>query len=603
MTLFFRCISCCNCLFLILLTALVLLEMEKVHTLQTTIDKDQATIAALQEEVREKQDVKIEALHQEVEQEHNLTFLTLAGFFTLLTCLISMFHMSSHLQKMNQPIIQRKILAIIWMSPIYSVTSFMTLLFPPMEGYMAIIKDFYESYCIYTFLSFLIVVLGQGSRESAVEVLALRAHHLQEPTKLLSRWYDPPPETSDLAKAHAVITECQIFAMQFVFIRPLTTVMYVVYMALQDDEDVTTGTLVTEDSGSNRHRFLRLLMTNTTDSSWAGTLAPTIAPLFSPTITPVMDQFTPAPTIAPISDQDFTEATKEYFQSFSFVLTMIVNVSVFFAFMGLLKFYHSVQNDLAWCRPWPKFLTIKGTLRYVSSRSNARGHQWLYSLTFLSLSNTGVVFLTFWQGLAILILVNLSGSSDDPNAESPDERGRRYQNILICCEMLFFSLTHWCVFPAEEWEKGYEPPTQAHQPGIGIQDFVSDVGQIYHRRRKRRASANKRSSPRRGDHGHYHKPGSPETFIAGAEEAEMHSEVYSEGTSSQKTEYRHSTRTGTIQQDQDSSESYHGDMDLQLEEEPVALRPLPVGQPNRVRLFSDGSSVNADDEDDDMELL
>jgi hypothetical protein len=295
-----------------------------------------------------------------VEKDHNLTLLTLAGFFTLLTCLIAMFHISSHLQRMNQPIIQRKIIAILWMSPIYSVTSFLTLLYPPIEGYMAIIKDFYESYCIYTFLSFLIVVLGRGSRESAVEVLAMRAQQLEQPTRLLSRWYDPPPETSDIAKAHAVITECQIFAMQFVFIRPLTTVIYVVYNAGVDDDEATTSS-ESYDSGSvhdalnsTGHRALRWLQAlNATDTSLLETLVPTVAPLSSPIITPL-------PTIMPVPDQDFTEATKEYFQSVGFVLTMIVNVSVFFAFMGLLKFYHSVHNDLEWCRPWPKFLTIKG---------------------------------------------------------------------------------------------------------------------------------------------------------------------------------------------------------------------------------------------------
>jgi hypothetical protein len=42
-----------------------------------------------------------------------------AGTFTVLSCLISMWHMGSHTRKMNQPAIQRKILAILWMCPIY----------------------------------------------------------------------------------------------------------------------------------------------------------------------------------------------------------------------------------------------------------------------------------------------------------------------------------------------------------------------------------------------------------------------------------------------------------------------------------------------------
>ena len=139
-TILCHCITCCNCCLLIALVALVVFETNKVQTLQKTVDQDKLSISALQDEVRDKQENKIEQLHQEVQQEHDLTFLTLAGIFTLLTCLISMFHMSSHLQKMNQPIIQRKIVAILWMSPVYSVTSFLTLIYPPIEGYMAIIK-------------------------------------------------------------------------------------------------------------------------------------------------------------------------------------------------------------------------------------------------------------------------------------------------------------------------------------------------------------------------------------------------------------------------------------------------------------------------------
>jgi hypothetical protein len=218
-----------------------------------------------------------------------------------------------------------------------------------------------------------------------------------------------------------------------------------------------------------------------------------------------------------------------------------------------------------------------------------------------------VVFLTFWQGLAILILVNLSSSSDDGDGESPADKGRRYQNILICCEMLFFSLTHWCVFPAEEWEKGYKPPTEAHQPGIGLQDFVSDMGQIYHRRRRRRAGrvpANaKRSLPRRGVAGVYHQPGTPATFIEEEEEDEMSSEVDPGGICRRISEYRSNQRPRLY--DEDSSESYDQEMDLGLEVqgETARLGPPKTGQHSRPRVFSDGSSVKADDEDDDMELI
>jgi hypothetical protein len=34
------------------------------------------------------------------------------------------------------------------MSPIYAVTSFLSLVFPVADGYLAVIKDFYEGACV-----------------------------------------------------------------------------------------------------------------------------------------------------------------------------------------------------------------------------------------------------------------------------------------------------------------------------------------------------------------------------------------------------------------------------------------------------------------------
>lgn len=50
----------------------------------------------------------------------------LAGTFTLIGCLISMWHMTSHLRNFKQPFVQRKVLAILWMCPIYSITSWLS---------------------------------------------------------------------------------------------------------------------------------------------------------------------------------------------------------------------------------------------------------------------------------------------------------------------------------------------------------------------------------------------------------------------------------------------------------------------------------------------
>ena len=47
------------------------------------------------------------------------------------------------------------------------------------------------------------------------------------------------------------------------------------------------------------------------------------------------------------------------YHSPQFYIIILQNVSVFVAFSGLINFYHAVQEDLSWCRPFPKFLCIK----------------------------------------------------------------------------------------------------------------------------------------------------------------------------------------------------------------------------------------------------
>jgi len=183
------------------------------------------------------------------------------------------------------------------MSPIYSLTSWLSLVLPKYEGYLSIVKDFYEAYVVYQFLSFLISVLGAGDRNKVVELLAKHASHLEPPVRICGWCRGKYPFTSNRALANAVLLQCQVFAMQFVFLKPLTAIAMFTCNKLN---------YYGEGTGPSDYR--------------------------SP----------------------------------QFWILIVQNISVFMAFSGLIKFYHAVQDDLAWCRPFPKFLCIKGiVVRYV----------------------------------------------------------------------------------------------------------------------------------------------------------------------------------------------------------------------------------------------
>ena len=52
-------------------------------------------------------------------------------------------------------------------TPLYSVTSWFSLVYPPCEPFLGAIRDVYEAYVIYTFIALLIAILldGKGLQE------------------------------------------------------------------------------------------------------------------------------------------------------------------------------------------------------------------------------------------------------------------------------------------------------------------------------------------------------------------------------------------------------------------------------------------------------
>lgn len=357
---------------------------ETLSRLSATVDQAEEDISNEVEKVKKDVEQYVLTTQDQFSMENSFMVYQLAGTFTLLSCLISMWHMTAHLRRMNQPDAQRRILSILWMSPIYAVTSWFSLVFHSAEGYLAIIKDGYEAYIIYQFLGFCIAVLGKGDRNTVVDLLARHADHLTPPFRFSAicevfGCCKPEPYEDNRALASAILLQCQLFAMQFVFFRPLTTTAMVI---LEHMNYYGAG-----------------------DG--------------------------PADYRAP-----------------QFYITIVQNLSIFVAFTGLLKFYHAVDKDLQWCRPFAKFLCIKG-----------------------------VVFMTFWQGLAISLLAqttDMGGANADGGSE---EWAKSAQNFLICLEMLLFSIAHFYCFPTDEWEEGYRVKHSQGQFGdsIALGDFFSDL--------------------------------------------------------------------------------------------------------------------------------
>jgi len=300
------------------------------------------------------------------------------------------------------------------MCPIYAITSFFSLVFPNGQGYLAIIKDGYEGYAIYQFLSFLISVLGKGDRNAVVDILARHASHLKPPIRCstpleVCGLAEPTPYENDRALAEAVLLQCQFFTMQFVILKPLTSIASEVFK-----DYVPAITTVDTDA---------------MDDWQTQILSQTIRLLYNP----------------------------------STYITIVQNISIFTAFAGLVKFYHLLDKELAWCRPFAKFCCIKG-----------------------------VVFMTFWQSMSINLLAAATITGENSTAWA-----LRTSNLLICLEMLLFSIAHFYCFPTEEWQEGYR--VQHEQGNFGdsmaLGDFLSDVKLILRNGSKTKKKQKKPTQP------------------------------------------------------------------------------------------------------------
>eukprot|EP00667_Euglena_gracilis_P000533 EG_transcript_533 len=105
--------------------------------------------------------------------------LPIAGTFMGLAVVLSILQIYQHAANYKAPALQRPIIRILFMVPIYAIVSFMSLMFKSKTPYIVVIRDTYEAFVLYQFMTLLVEYCG-GERE-LVRVLnckRARAHHL-----------------------------------------------------------------------------------------------------------------------------------------------------------------------------------------------------------------------------------------------------------------------------------------------------------------------------------------------------------------------------------------------------------------------------------------
>ena len=94
-------------------------------------------------------------VNSEEELIHILQLLSwiFAGICSFLACVVSLRLINSHLASFTTPKIQRKIVGILWIVPIFAIDSWLSLRFIKASVYLDMFRDCYEAYVIHLFLS------------------------------------------------------------------------------------------------------------------------------------------------------------------------------------------------------------------------------------------------------------------------------------------------------------------------------------------------------------------------------------------------------------------------------------------------------------------
>lgn len=135
--------------------------------------------------------------------------------------------------------------------------------------------------------------------------------------------------------------------------------------------------------------------------------------------------------------------------------SIVYNISVSVSLYSLGLFWVCMHDDLKPFRPVPKFLCVKL-----------------------------IIFASYWQGLALSILVWLGAIPDDVKGYTPDNLAAAIQDALICIEMPIFAVAHWYAFSYHDFadnrlSAARMPVWYACRDAFGPRDLIEDSKETF----------------------------------------------------------------------------------------------------------------------------
>ncbi|KAL4703312.1 hypothetical protein ACJJTC_006675 [Scirpophaga incertulas] len=144
----------------------------------------------------------------------NEAAVLIGGIFVLLAVPISVWQITQHVIYYTKPILQKHIIRILWMVPIYALNAWIGLEFPEQSIYVDSLRECYEAYVIYNFMKYLLNYLNDGHDLEAVLETKSQVHHIF-PLCCLTPW----------EMGREFVHNCKHGILQYTVVRPITTVI------------------------------------------------------------------------------------------------------------------------------------------------------------------------------------------------------------------------------------------------------------------------------------------------------------------------------------------------------------------------------------------
>lgn len=136
----------------------------------------------------------------------------IGGIFVMMALPISLWEITQHMVFYTKPYLQKHIIRILWMVPIYAVNAWLGLLFPKQSIYVDSLRECYEAYVIYNFLVYLLNYLNSEMDLEANLELKPQVNHIF-PLCCLVPW----------KMGREFVHMCKHGILQYTVVRPVTT--------------------------------------------------------------------------------------------------------------------------------------------------------------------------------------------------------------------------------------------------------------------------------------------------------------------------------------------------------------------------------------------